>query len=77
MLVSQSGWWWWGWCLRLVLLGLKVLHCGGEVLNQLHLSSEELLGSGIHYGIEWGRWHRVLLVGYMCPNNWWDILSSS
>jgi hypothetical protein len=59
------------------LLGLYVLYCGGEVLDQLHLGSEELLGSRIHWGIGWGRWHRVLLISNMCPNNGWNILSSS
>jgi hypothetical protein len=35
------------------LLGLYVLHCSSEVLDQMYLSSEELLSSRIHCGIEW------------------------
>jgi hypothetical protein len=46
VLVTRGKWWWW-WLL-LILLGLYVLHCGGEVLDKLHLGSEELLSSRIH-----------------------------
>jgi hypothetical protein len=49
VLVSRGGWCWWWW-LWLILMGLYVLHCGGEVLNQLHLGSEELLSSRLGGG---------------------------
>jgi hypothetical protein len=53
VLVSLSRWWWW-WLWK-ILLGLYVLYCGGEVLDQLLPGSEELLGGRIHIGIGWGR----------------------
>jgi hypothetical protein len=39
VLVFRGRWWWW-W-LWLILLVMYVLHCGGEVLDQLYLGSEE------------------------------------
>jgi hypothetical protein len=61
--------------LWLILLGLQILHCGSEVLNQLQMGGKELLGSRIRCRIGWGRWHWVLLVSNMCSNNRWNVLS--